>query len=93
MQYGIAFAPLVPLPVIWIGLAAIVVISALLLYSRARADPCAAAADHDQQQRHDRRNRDAGPKNLGGYQRREGDSETHARSYCPSRSSSAGTCT
>lgn len=36
MQYGIAFAPLVPLPVLWIGLAAIVAISALLLFSRAR---------------------------------------------------------
>lgn len=36
MQYGIAFAPLVPLPILWIGLAAIVAISALLLFSRAR---------------------------------------------------------
>src|SRR5262245_48005920 len=36
MQYGVTFAPLVPLPIIWIGLAAVVAISALLLFSRAR---------------------------------------------------------
>src|SRR3954449_9025963 len=36
MQYGIAFTPLVPALVLWIALAAIVVISALLLLSRAR---------------------------------------------------------
>lgn len=36
MQYGIAFTPLVPALVLWIALAAIVVIAALLLLSRAR---------------------------------------------------------
>ena len=36
MQYGIAFTPLVPTFVLWIALAAIVVISALLLIGRAR---------------------------------------------------------
>ena len=36
MQYGIAFTPLVPSFVLWLGLAAIVVIAALLLLGRAR---------------------------------------------------------
>lgn len=36
MQYGIAFAPLVPTLVLWLGLAAIVVIAAVLLVARAR---------------------------------------------------------
>lgn len=36
MQYGIAFAPLVPVPVLWIGLSAIVVIAAVLLFARSR---------------------------------------------------------
>src|ERR1700691_4244357 len=36
MQYGIAFTPLVPTIVLWIALAAIVVIAALLLLGRAR---------------------------------------------------------
>src|SRR5258708_698952 len=36
MQYGIAFTPLVPTLVLWIALAAIMVISALLLIARAR---------------------------------------------------------
>src|SRR5512132_2204016 len=36
MNYGIAFTPLVPTIVLWIALAAIVVISALLLLGRAR---------------------------------------------------------
>src|SRR5271156_459754 len=36
MQYGIAFTPLVPTIVLWIALAAIVVIAGLLLLSRAR---------------------------------------------------------
>src|SRR6267378_1083634 len=36
MQYGIAFAPLVPSLVLWIAIAAIVVIAALLLLGRAR---------------------------------------------------------
>ncbi len=36
MQYGIAFTPLVPTLVLWLALAAILVISALLLLSRAR---------------------------------------------------------
>jgi hypothetical protein len=36
MQYGIAFTPLVPTSVLWVALAAIVVISGLLLIGRAR---------------------------------------------------------
>src|SRR5881397_3362519 len=36
MQYGIAFTPLVPSSVLWLALAAIAVIAALLLLSRAR---------------------------------------------------------
>ncbi len=36
MQYGIAFTPLVPTLVLWIGLAAIIVIAAILLFSRTR---------------------------------------------------------
>src|SRR6266436_4383125 len=36
MQYGIAFAPLVPSLVLWVAIAAIVVIAALLLLGRAR---------------------------------------------------------
>src|SRR6201995_1227761 len=36
MQYGIAFTPLVPTPVLWLALAAIVVIACLLLLGRAR---------------------------------------------------------
>jgi hypothetical protein len=36
LQYGIAFAPLVPTLVLWIALAAVVVIAALLLIGRAR---------------------------------------------------------
>jgi hypothetical protein len=36
MQYGIAFTPLVPTLVLWIGLAAIVVVAGLLLLGRAR---------------------------------------------------------
>ncbi len=36
MQYGIAFAPLVPTIALWIGLAAIVVIAAILLFTRTR---------------------------------------------------------
>src|ERR1700685_4456947 len=36
MQYGIAFPPLVPSLVLWLGLAGIVVIAGLLLLSRAR---------------------------------------------------------
>jgi hypothetical protein len=36
MQYGIAFTPLVPSPVLWLGASAIVVIAALLLVGRAR---------------------------------------------------------
>jgi hypothetical protein len=36
MQYGLALAPLVPTLVLWIGLAAIVVIAALLLFTRSR---------------------------------------------------------
>src|SRR5258707_4592134 len=36
MQYGIAFAPLVPSLVLWVAIAAIIVIAALLLLGRAR---------------------------------------------------------
>src|SRR6202158_3517207 len=36
MQYGIAFTPLVPSPVLWLAAAAIVAIAALLLLGRAR---------------------------------------------------------
>ncbi|HEY0235782.1 MAG TPA: hypothetical protein VGC86_12135 [Afipia sp.] len=36
MNYGIAFAPLVPTLVLWLALAAIIVIAAVLLFSRAR---------------------------------------------------------
>ncbi len=44
MQYGIAFAPLVPTLILWIGAIAIVVISALLLLSRARGGTMRIAA-------------------------------------------------
>src|SRR6201994_4522566 len=44
MQYGIAFTPLVPTLVLWIGLAAIVVISALLLLGRSRGAALRVAA-------------------------------------------------
>ncbi|MCA6118535.1 hypothetical protein J6524_27200 [Bradyrhizobium sp. WSM 1738] len=44
MQYGIAFTPLVPTLVLWIALAAIVVIAALLLFSRARGAAVRVAA-------------------------------------------------
>ncbi|HEY0218640.1 MAG TPA: hypothetical protein VGC26_02565, partial [Afipia sp.] len=36
MNYGIAFAPLVPTLVLWLALAAIIVIAAVLLFARAR---------------------------------------------------------
>lgn len=44
MQYGIAFAPLVPALVLWIGLAAIVVIAAVLMVARARGAAIRIAA-------------------------------------------------
>ncbi|MCR6732980.1 MAG: hypothetical protein NVV83_02260 [Afipia sp.] len=44
MQYGIAFAPLVPTLVLWLGLAAIVVIAAVLLFARARGAAVRVAA-------------------------------------------------
>ena len=44
MQYGIAFAPLVPTLVLWIGLAAIVVIAAVLMLARARGAAIRVAA-------------------------------------------------
>ncbi len=44
MQYGIAFAPLVPALVLWIGLAAIVVIAAVLAFARARGAAVRVAA-------------------------------------------------
>ena len=44
MQYGIVFAPLVPTLVLWIGLAAIVVIAAILLLGRTRGTLIRVAA-------------------------------------------------
>src|SRR6202042_3201351 len=44
MQYGIAFTPLVPSLVLWIALAAIVVIAGLLLLGRARGAAVRVAA-------------------------------------------------
>ncbi|KQW20816.1 hypothetical protein ASC80_11535 [Afipia sp. Root123D2] len=44
MNYGIVFAPLVPALVLWLGLAAVVVIAALLLVSRARGAAVRVAA-------------------------------------------------
>src|ERR1700748_926716 len=44
MNYGIAFAPLVPPLVLWSAAAAIVVIAALLLFSRARGAAVRVAA-------------------------------------------------
>src|SRR5689334_25091491 len=44
MQYGIAFTPLVPTIVLWIALAAIVVIAAVLLFARARGAAIRVAA-------------------------------------------------
>src|SRR6202007_782028 len=44
MQYGIAFTPLVPTLVLWLALAAIIVIAALLLLGRARGAALRVAA-------------------------------------------------
>src|SRR5246127_640529 len=44
MNYGIAFTPLVPSMVLWVAIAAIVVIAALLLLSRARGAAVRVAA-------------------------------------------------
>jgi hypothetical protein len=44
MQYGIAFTPLVPTPVLWLALAAIVAIAGLLLLGRARGTAVRVAA-------------------------------------------------
>jgi len=44
MQYGIAFAPLVPLPVIWVALAAIALIALVLVLARARGAAVRVAA-------------------------------------------------
>src|SRR6266568_975633 len=44
MQYGIAFTPLVPTPVLWLALASIAVIAALLLLGRARGAAVRVAA-------------------------------------------------
>src|SRR5271169_1631319 len=44
MQYGIAFTPLVPSIVLWLALAAIVVIAALLLLGRSRGSAMRVAA-------------------------------------------------
>ena len=44
MNYGIAFTPLVPSLVLWIALAAIVVIAGLLLLGRSRGAAVRVAA-------------------------------------------------
>ena len=44
MQYGIAFTPLVPSLVLWIALAAIVVVAGLLLLGRARNEAMSSGA-------------------------------------------------
>src|ERR1700753_2380339 len=44
MQYGIAFTPLVPTLVLWVGLAAIVVVAVLLLIGRSRGAAIRVAA-------------------------------------------------
>jgi hypothetical protein len=44
MQYGLAFAPLVPALVLWIALGAIIVIAAVLLFARARGAAVRVAA-------------------------------------------------
>ncbi|ETR76857.1 membrane protein [Afipia sp. P52-10] len=44
MQYGIAFAPLVPALVLWIALAAIIIIAAVLAFTRARGAAIRVAA-------------------------------------------------
>ncbi|MDE2331734.1 MAG: hypothetical protein KGK16_13265, partial [Bradyrhizobium sp.] len=44
MQYGIAFTPLVPTVVLWLALAAIAVIAALLLLGRSRGAAVRVAA-------------------------------------------------
>src|SRR6187200_413703 len=44
MSYGIAFTPLVPTVVLWLGLAGIVVVTALLLLGRTRGAAVRVAA-------------------------------------------------
>ena len=44
MQYGLAFAPLVPAPVLWIALGAIVVIAAILAFVHTRGAAIRVAA-------------------------------------------------
>src|SRR5687768_8711143 len=44
MQYGLAFAPLVPALVLWIALGAIIVIAAILVLARARGAAIRVAA-------------------------------------------------
>ena len=44
MDFGVAFAPLVPLPVVWAALAAALVAAALLLFIRSRGAPVRIAA-------------------------------------------------
>lgn len=44
MQYGLAFAPLVPALVLWIALGAIIVIAAILVFARARGAAVRVAA-------------------------------------------------
>src|ERR1700737_3418903 len=44
MQYGIAFTPLVPAPVLWLALVAIIVVAGVLLLSRARGAAVRVAA-------------------------------------------------
>ena len=50
---------------------------------RDRAHDGAAAAGEEQQPRHDERNSQAGPYDIGGYQRREGDAEIHVAPIVP----------
>src|ERR1700737_1662305 len=44
MQYGIAFTPLVPAPVLWLALVAIIVVAGVLLLGRARGAAVRVAA-------------------------------------------------
>ena len=44
MDFGIAFAPLVPVAVLWAAIAAVIVLAALLLFIRSRGAPLRIAA-------------------------------------------------
>ena len=58
---------------------------------RDRAHHRAATTGEKQQPRHNQRNSQAGPYDIGWNQRRKCDAENSWGSYCPSRSSNAGT--